>query len=133
MQTFWKSTAAMVSCCLLVTGCLDTPNAPSLRAISPPSHAAFDASRGAGGLPFTLKWNAEAIVLAGRRAVRAPVANRAYMLLSVAEARALDALVDDDPDNGIASRAGALGGAATTVLTYLFPNDQASSKGCSRT
>jgi len=56
-------------------------------------------------------------------------ANRAYMLLSVAEARALDALgaaadESDDIDNGIASRAGALGGAASAVLAYIFPANQ---------
>ena len=128
MRVFWKATVSVATAGLFVTGCSDAPNAPPSRAMAPPSRASFDASRGASGPPFTLQWNAEAIVLAGRRALRAPVANRAYMLLSVAEARALDALDalgGDDTDNGVASRAGALGGAAVTVLTYLFPSDQA--------
>jgi membrane-associated phospholipid phosphatase len=107
----------------------DAPSAPPARALVPSSHATFDLSHGASGPPFTLQWNAEAIVLAGRRALRAPVANRAYMLLSVAEARALDALGGDEADDGVASRGAALGGAAVTVLTYLFPSDQAELEG----
>jgi membrane-associated phospholipid phosphatase len=51
------------------------------------------------------------------------------MLLSVTEARALDALGGDGTDNGVASRAAALGGAAVTVLTYLFRADQAELEG----
>src|SRR5262249_7568251 len=114
---------------LFVVACNDAPNAPSLRAITPASQATFESNHGASGPPSTLQWNAEAIVLAGRRALRAPVANRAYMLLSVAEARALDALGGDGTDDGVASRTAALGGAAVTVLTYLFPADQAELEG----
>jgi hypothetical protein len=85
--------------------------------------------QGASGPPSTLQWNAEAIALAGKYLLRAPIANRGYMLVSVAEARALEALRSgagqlDDLDQGVASRTGALGGAAVTVLTYLFPADQ---------
>ena len=69
MQVFWKATVLGRDRRILVTGCSDTPNAPPSGAIAPPSHAAFDASRGASGPPFTLQWNAEAIVLAGRRAL----------------------------------------------------------------
>ena len=92
--------------------------------------ARLEQARGASGGPSTLQWNAEAITLAGRHLLRAPVANRAYMLLSIAEARSLDALGDatgqaSDTDNGVASRVGALGGAAVVVLTYVFPTDQA--------
>jgi hypothetical protein len=92
--------------------------------------ARLEQARGASGGPSTLQWNAEAITLAGRHLLRAPVANRAYMLLSVAEARSLDALGDatgqsSDTDNGVASRVGALAGAAVAVLTYVFPTDQA--------
>ena len=38
--------------------------------------------------PSTLEWNAKAIAFAGKYSLRAPFANRAYMLLSVAESRA---------------------------------------------
>jgi len=130
MKTMLRLIACGSAASLLAAACAgDAPNAPPLRALVPPSHATFDLSRGASGPPFTLQWNAEAIVLAGRRGLRAPVANRAYMLLSVAEAGALDALGGDGVDDGVASRGAALGGAAVTVLTYLFPSDQAELEG----
>ena len=87
-------------------------------------------NRGASGPPSTLLWNEEAIKLAGKAVLFPTIANRAYMLLSVAEARALDGLDasaerSDDIDQGVASRAAALGGAAGVVLAYIFPADQA--------
>lgn len=134
---------AILSLCV-ATACGDASSAPSARALRPPAVASLDQSHGASGPPSTLQWNAEAITLAGKNLLRAPVANRAYMLLSVAEARALDALGEDDresatvraaddggknhgdnEDQGVASRTAALGGAAATVLEYVFPANQA--------
>lgn len=117
--------AAVLS--LYATACVEAPTAPmNQRALQ--MDARVEQSRGASGGPSTLQWNAEAITLAGRHLLRAPVANRAYMLLGVAEARALDAL-DGAPgqsgvDAGVASRVAALGAAAVVVLEYLFPTDQ---------
>jgi len=111
---------------LLATACSEAPNAPvSQNTQSPRSTSA---SLGVREGPSTLQWNAKAIELAGRRSIRNPLANRAYMLLSVAEARALDALsiearTSPDIDLGVTSRAAALGGAAASVLAYLFPAD----------
>jgi membrane-associated phospholipid phosphatase len=86
--------------------------------------------QGASGPPSTLQWNAKAIELAGKYLLRVAFANRAYMLLSVAEAGALDALENAggssaDLDQGVSSRTGALGGAAVAVLAYVFPAEQA--------
>jgi hypothetical protein len=107
--------------------CGDVPNAPS-NARPPASLAQRDQDRGASGPPSTLQWTSEAITLAGRHLLRAPMANRAYMLLSVAESRALDALDESsgtvDIDQGVSSRNAILGGAAAAVLTRLFPADQ---------
>jgi hypothetical protein len=121
-------TSTLVIASLFVAACGDGPNAPTGGAKAA-SSSRLDVSHGASGPPSTLQWNAEAIRLAGRHLLRAPVANRAYMLLSVAEARALDALGNHDTDSGVASRTAALGGAAVTVLTYLFPTDQAELEG----
>jgi len=113
---------------LLSTGCGDpTQGSP----LAPPiSTRGASRGQGASGDPSTLQWNAKAIALAGKAVLRPTIVNRAYMLLSVAEARALDALEaaagnSAGVDRGMASRAGALGGAAAVVLAYIFPNDQA--------
>src|SRR5262245_54526520 len=113
---------------LLATACADTPTTPSND--QPTAVRLARAFQGASDGPFTLQWNGEAISLAGRHLLGAVIANRAYMLLSVAEARALDALsadarTSDDIDMGVASRAAALAGAAASVLAYIFPTDQA--------
>ena len=118
---------AVLSLC--ATACSEGPSVPGYQPAQLQTSARLEVARGASGGPTTLQWNAEAITLAGRHLLRAPVANRAYMLLSVAEARSLDALANatgesDDADNGVASRVGALGGAAVAVLTYVFPTDQ---------
>ncbi len=118
---------ALLSLC--ATACSEAPSVPAYQRAELQTGARLEA-HGASGGPSTLQWNAEAITLARRHLLRAPVANRAYMLLSVAEARSLDALANatgqsGDTDNGVASRAGALGGAAVAVLTYVFPTDQA--------
>jgi membrane-associated phospholipid phosphatase len=112
---------------LVTTACSDAPIEPvaDYRTLA----GTVSADHGASGGPSTLQWNAKSITLAGKYLLRAPVANRAYMLLSVAEARALDALGEGQPtsgglDNGVASRDAALGGAAVAVLTYLFPAEQ---------
>ena len=115
---------------LCATACSESPSAPANERARLQTDARLEQARGASGGPSTLQWNAEAITLAGRHLLRAPVANRAYMLLSVAEAGSLDALSgatgpSTDTDDGVASRVGALGGAAVTGLTYVFPTDQA--------
>jgi membrane-associated phospholipid phosphatase len=112
---------------VLAAACGDAAVPSPVAPPAPARRASID--HGASGAPSTLPWNAKAIALAGKYSLRPTIANRAYMLVSVAEARALDALdanarTSDDLDQGVASRAAALGGAAVTVLTYLFPADQ---------
>ena len=120
--------AVGVAATFLATACSEAPSSPSaplaLRT------GAVGTAQGSRDGPSTLQWNAKAIELAGRRSIRNPFANRAYMLVSVAEARALDALsaearTSEDIDVGVTSRAAALGGAAASVLAYLFPLDVA--------
>jgi len=132
MKTRHIPGAAMLTAVLSLgaIACGEGPSAPAHQGDRLHIDARLEQARGASGGPSTLQWNAEAITLAGRHLLRAPVANRAYMLLSVAEARSLDALGDatgqpGDADNGVASRVGALAGAALAVLTYVFPTDQA--------
>ena len=120
------TTIAAIVIGFLATACADS----SRTAVGPSTPGgAPSPDRGASGPPSTLQWNEEAIVLAGKAVLRAPIANRAYMLLSVAESRALDALdaaADGsvDVDQGVASREAALGGAAAVVLAYIFPSNQ---------
>jgi membrane-associated phospholipid phosphatase len=130
MQPQWKSAVrvmgAVVSA-LLAVSCGDASRTLSVDRTALSRHAGAD--EGASGPPSTLQWNAKAIALASKYKLNQSFAARAYMLVSVAESRALDALgtnagTSDDLDNGVASRGGALGGAAVTVLTYLFPAEQ---------
>jgi hypothetical protein len=112
----------------LATACGDASRTSPVGPSTPGRAPSVD--RGASGPPSTLQWNAEAIALSSRTPLNVSFANRAYMLLSVAEARALDALDAsaegaDDIDEGVASRTAALGGAAAVVLAYIFPANQA--------
>jgi hypothetical protein len=120
--------AGVIVTVFLIAACGDSPSAPAPAA--PISSLAAAADRGASAGRSTLQWNGEAIALASKYALRPTITNRAYMLLSVAEVRALagldaDAAARDDIDEGVASRDAALGGAAASVLAYLFPADQA--------
>ena len=131
MQAQWKSAVTAIGAAMstfIAASCGDASGALSVDRSAQSQRAAVD--QGASGPPFTLEWNAEAITLASKYGLNQTFAARAYMLVSVAESRALDALganagASDDLDQGMASRSGALGGAAVTVLTYLFPADKA--------
>ena len=96
MKTRHIPGAAMLTAVLSLgaIACGEGPSAPAHQGDRLHIDARLEQARGASGGPSTLQWNAEAITLAGRHLLRAPVANRAYMLLSVAEARSLDALSD---------------------------------------
>jgi membrane-associated phospholipid phosphatase len=131
MQVQWKSAVTAIGAALstfIAASCGDASGALSVDRSALSRRAPAD--HGASGQPSTLQWNAEAITLASKYALNQTFAARAYMLVSVAESRALDALgtyggTSDDLDRGMASRNGALGGAAVTVLTYLIPAEQA--------
>jgi hypothetical protein len=135
MHKHWHLTDAAITAIaigFLATACADESRTSPVGPSTPVRAPSLD--RGASGPPSTLQWNAEAIALVGKAALRVSIANRAYMLLSVAEARALDALDaapdgSDDVDQGVASREAALGGAAAVVLAYIFPADQAGVAG----
>ena len=132
MHAQWKSTAMAIGAAMstfVAASCGDGSRMVSVDGSALSRRAALDP--GASGPPSTLQWNAEAIALASKYALNQTFAARAYMLVSVAEARALDALgndlgTSDDLDHGVASESGALGGAAVTVLTYLLPAEQTS-------
>ena len=106
---------------LIAAACAD-PTVP------PSDELSASLNQGASGPPTSLMWNAEAIGLAGASQLKQGPANRVYMLVNVAESRALDALrtaaSNGNAEDGVASRIGALGGAAVTVLTYAFPAEQ---------
>jgi len=131
MQRQWKSAMTAVGAAvatLIAASCGDATRVLSLDR-SALSHRAND-DHGASGQPSTLQWNATAIALAAKYRLNQTVAARAYMLVSVAQSRALDALemnagTSEDLDAGVASRGGALAGAAMPVLAYLFPPEQA--------
>jgi hypothetical protein len=132
MQAQWKSAVTALGAAMsmfIAASCGDASRALSVDRSAMSKGAIAD--RGASGPPSTLQWNAEAVALAAAHGLNQTFAARAYMLVSVAESRALDALgndvgTSDDLDQGEASRSGALGGAAVTVLTYLIPAEQAS-------
>ena len=126
MQVQWKSAVTAIGAALstfIAASCGDASGALSVDRSALSRRAPAD--HGASGQPSTLQWNAEAITLASKYALNQTFAARAYMLVSVAESRALDALgtyggTSDDLDRGMASRNGALGGAAVTVLTIVL-------------
>jgi len=130
MQTQWKSAVTAIGAAMstfIAASCGDASRTLTVDRASLSQGAIAD--RGASGPPSTLQWNAKAIALAAKHGLNQTFAARAYMLVSVAESRALEALgnevgTSEDVDRGVASRSGALGGAAVTVLTYLFPADQ---------
>jgi membrane-associated phospholipid phosphatase len=113
-------------------GCSDVPSAPQPSSTQRLASSSRIQTVGAESPPATLQWNAKAIALASKNFLRPPNANRAYMLVSVAEAAALgeastledDESLSDNGERGPDGRAGALGGAAVVVLTYLFPAEQ---------
>ena len=92
---------SLVLAAFVATACSDAPTGQ-------PAPASRATGNGASGDPSTLQWNSQALSLAAKYLLRPTPANRAYMLLSVAEARALTALANDvgtggDADNGMSS------------------------------
>ena len=130
MQRQWKSVMTALGAAvatLIAASCGDATRVLSADR-SALSHRANE-DHGASGQPSTLQWNATTIALASKYRLNQTFAARAYMLVSVAQSRALDALetnagTDEDLDGGVASRGGALAGAAMPVLAYLFPPEQ---------
>ena len=130
MRAHWKSAMTAIGAALstlIAASCSDASRVVSVDRSALRRGASTD--QGASGPPSTLQWNAKAIALAAKYKLNQTFAARSYMLVSVSESRALDALetnagTSEDLDNGVASRGGALGGAAVTVLTYLFPAEQ---------
>ncbi|MEO8451021.1 MAG: vanadium-dependent haloperoxidase [Gemmatimonadota bacterium] len=121
MRSEWKAPAVVVGVALSLTlaSCVDSaPTRSSEPGALGPSASLQKATVGP---PSVLQWNATAISLAGQTLLRVAFTNRAYMLLSVAEADALDAAGVGTDES---SSTGAVGGAAVTVLTYIFPAEQ---------
>src|SRR5262249_21042713 len=131
MQPHWKSAVTVVGAVVSTFIAVSCGDASRTLSVDPTAlRHDLSADQGASGPPSTLQWNAKAIALAAKYKLNQSFAARAYMLVSVAESRALDALgtnagESEDLDNGVASQDGALGGAAVTVLAYLFPAEQA--------
>ena len=127
MDTRRHNQVAVIGAVMSMLSVMSCREAPSGVATAPADLVAHVTTSG-GAAPATLQWNDRMIALAGKYVLRPTLANRTYMLVSVAEAAALDAIRRDDESNradeGQASRAAALGGAAITVLTYLFPAEQ---------
>src|SRR6478672_2288211 len=91
MQTQWKSAVTAIGAAMstfIAASCGDASR--PLTVDRPPLSQGAIADRSASGPPSTLQWNAKAIALAAKHGLNQTFAARAYMLVSVAESRALE-------------------------------------------